>query len=298
MKILLTGSQGQVGQAIIEKARALNINLIACDRKILDITDMANIKDIINTGKPDYIINTAAYTAVDKAESESEKTFAVNSLGPENLAKIATQYHIPLLHLSTDYIFDGEKDLSYLESDKVNPIGVYAKSKWAGEEAIRQFCKNYIILRISWVFGEYGNNFVKTMLRLMKEREELNIVSDQTGCPTYTGDIAEVILTIITTPHLANLYGTYHYSNHPATNWFEFAKAIYTQALKFDILKTKFIRPIKTTDYPTPAKRPKNSVLNTELFQKTFKLSLQPWEKGLEKTVLRVYLPAKDNPPG
>lgn len=298
MKILLTGSQGQVGQAIVEKAQEFNIHLIACDRKMLDITDMANIQDIIKTYSPDYIINSAAYTAVDKAESEPEKAFAVNSLGAENLAKISAQYNVPLIHLSTDYIFDGEKASPYIESDKANPIGIYAKSKWAGEEAVRKYCKNHIILRISWVFGEYGNNFVKTMLRLMKERETLQIVSDQTGCPTYTGDIADVILKMITTPDLAQSYGTYHYTNIPSTNWFEFAKAIYTEASKFDILQTKLIKPINTADYPTPAKRPKNSVLNTALFQKVFKISLQSWQKGLEKTLKKistVYSPAKDN---
>lgn len=298
MKILLTGSQGQVGQAIIEKAKGLNIHLISCDRKILDITDIANIQNIVEAYNPTAIINTAAYTAVDKAESEPEKAFAVNSLGAENLAKISAEYNIFLLHLSTDYIFDGEKTLPYSESDPANPIGIYAKSKWAGEEAVRKYCKKYIILRISWVFGEYGNNFVKTMLRLMKERESLQIVSDQTGCPTYTGDIAEVILKIITKSNLANLYGTYHYTNTPSTNWFEFAQAIYTEGLKFETLKTKKINPIKTTDYPTPAKRPKNSVLNTDLFQKTFKLSLQPWQNGLEKTLAKVYSPVKDNQTG
>jgi len=298
IRILLTGGQGQAGQAIVEKAQELNINLIPCDRKKLDITDIVNIQGIIKTYKPAYIINTAAYTAVDKAESEPEKAFAVNSSGAENLAKISAQYHIPLIHLSTDYIFDGEKTLPYLESDTANPIGIYAKSKWAGEEAVRKYCENHIILRISWVFGEYGHNFVKTMLKLMKEREELAIVSDQTGCPTYTGDIAEVILKIITTSDLAHLYGTYHYANNPSTTWLEFAQAIYSEASKFDILKTKLIRPIKTTDYPTPAKRPKNSVLNTDLFQKVFKICLQPWQNGLGKTLTKVYSPVKDNQTG
>ena len=290
MKILLTGGQGQVGQAVIDKSKELNINLIPCDRKILDITDIANIEKIIKTYKPSYIINTAAYTNVDKAESEPEKAFAVNSLGAENLAKISAQYHIPLIHLSTDYIFDGEKTSDYIESDAANPIGIYAKSKWAGEEAVRKYCNNYIILRISWVFGEYGNNFVKTMIKLMKEREKLDIVSDQTGCPTYTGDIAEVILKIILNSNIENHYGTYHYTNTPSTSWFEFAKVIYTQASKYTDLQTKIIKPIKTTDYPTPARRPQNSVLNSELFQKIFKISLQPWQKGLEKTIANMKL--------
>jgi dTDP-4-dehydrorhamnose reductase len=289
MKILLTGSQGQLGQSIIECARQFqsDITLISCDRTRLDITDIAAVKKLVEASKPDAMINTAAYTAVDKAESEFDKAFAVNALGPENLAKIANDFNIPMIHFSTDYIFDGEKKSAYIESDIANPIGIYGRSKWAGEEAVRKYCEKYILLRVSWVFGEYGNNFVKSILRVMKERESLNIVSDQSGCPTYAGDIAEVALKLIQTA-TSKQWGTYHYTGSPSMTRFDFVKAIYTEALKYTPLQTQVINPIKTLDYPTPAKRPQNSVLDCHLFEKVFNITLQPWQYGLKKTLEKI----------
>ena len=285
MKILLTGSQGQLGQSIIECAKQFDVELISCDRKTLDITDMSAVQKIVGASKPEAIINAAAYTAVDKAESESDKAFAVNSLGPENLAKIANDLNIPMIHFSTDYVFDGEKSSAYVESDVTNPLGVYAQSKLAGEDAVRKYCEKYIILRVSWVFGEYGNNFVKSILRLMKEHEVLNIVSDQSGCPTYAGDIAKTALEIIQT---SKQWGTYHYTGSPGVTRLNFVKAIYAEALKYSQLQTKVINPIKTIDYPTPAKRPLNSVLDCHLFEKTFNITLQPWQNGLKKTLEKI----------
>ena len=267
MKILVTGAKGQVGSEIVKRLP----NCIAYDRDELDITDINQIRQKIEQHMPNVIINCAAYTAVDKAESESDMAFLINKTGPENLAKICEENKIFLMHLSTDYIFDGTKKLPYVETDPANPQSVYGESKWQGEEAVRKYCKNYLILRVSWVFGEYGHNFVKTMLRLANEKSELKIVSDQVGCPTYAGDIAEVLLKL----SQLSKTGTYHYCGKPATNWYDFAKVI----LKDNPIN---IIPIKTTDYPTAAKRPQNSVLNCDLFIKTFKMELSEWQNGLK----------------
>ncbi|MDX2164825.1 MAG: dTDP-4-dehydrorhamnose reductase [Gammaproteobacteria bacterium] len=267
MKILVTGAKGQVGSEIIKRLP----NCVAYDRDELDITDIKQIRNKIQEHMPNVVINCAAYTAVDKAESESDLAFLINKTGPENLAKVCEENKIFLMHLSTDYIFDGTKNAPYVETDQANPQSVYGESKWQGEEAVRKYCKNYLILRVSWVFGEYGHNFVKTMLRLAKEKTELKIVSDQVGCPTYAGDIADVLLSISKNPKI----GTYHYCGKPVTNWYEFAKVI---------LKDKDINiiPIKTTDYPTLAKRPQNSVLNCDLFTRTFNIGLSEWQNGLK----------------
>jgi len=267
MKILLVGSHGQVGKEVVKRLPSI----IAYDRDELDITDIHQIRQKIEQHLPHVIINCAAYTAVDKAESESDLAFAINKTGPENLAKICEENKIVLIHMSTDYIFDGTKTSPYVETDQANPQSVYGQSKWDGEEAVRHYCKNHVILRVSWVFGEYGHNFVKTMLRLAQEKKELKIVSDQIGCPTYAGDIADVLLHIAKHPKI----GTYHYCGKPVTNWYEFAKVI----LKDSDIK---LMPIKTTEYPTPAKRPQNSVLNCDLFMKTFNMELREWQNGLK----------------
>jgi dTDP-4-dehydrorhamnose reductase len=282
MKILLTGSDGQLGRSIIACGRQKDIELIACTKAELDITDISAVQRIAASSQAQAIINAAAYTAVDKAESEPEKAFAVNALGPENLAKIARDLHIPLVHFSTDYIFNGQKDSAYREEDTAQPVSVYGKSKWAGEEAVRKYGEKYFILRVSWVFSEYGHNFVKTMLRLMKEKEVLNIVSDQKGCPTYAGDIAHAVLQII---HTSQHWGTYHYTGMPETNWHHFAQTIYTEASRYYSLRTRQINSIETAAYPVPAQRPANGVLNSAQFEKTFGINLQPWQKGLKKTL-------------
>ncbi len=266
MKILVTGAKGQVGSEIIKRFPSA----FAYDRDELDITDYKQVKQKVEEHIPSVIINCAAHTAVDKAESEPDLAFAINKTGTENLAKVAQDNNIYFMHISTDYIFDGTKSSPYVETDKANPQNVYGESKWEGEEAARKYCENHFILRVSWVFGEYGNNFVKSMRRFAKERDELRIVSDQVGCPTYSGDMADVLLEI----SKLRKSGTYHYRGSPVTNWYEFAKII----LKDHPIK---ITPIKTSEYPTPAKRPLNSVLNCDLFTKTFNMELREWQNGL-----------------
>lgn len=284
MKILLTGAQGQVGQAVVQASKNLSIELIACDRQSLDITQKDTIKQLISTIQPDVIINAAAYTAVDRAETEIESAFAINALGPAYLAEVCKTYGIPLLHLSTDYVFNGKASKPYQVHHKIAPLGVYGQSKWEGEEAIRKIHEKHLILRVSWVFGEYGNNFVKTMLRLFQEREEVHIVNDQQGCPTYASDIAEILLSL--SQQLIgsrDKYGTYHYCGTPKTTWYKFAQAIYQQAKKYIPLTVKSILPIMTADYPTPAVRPKYSVLDCQRFINEFKIHPTEWEQGLNK---------------
>lgn len=285
MKILVTGSNGQVGQALVKQLKGeANICYLAVDKESLDITNKSHVKAFVAKFSPDVIINAAAYTAVDKAESEPEQADLINHIGPLNLATAANDIGAVLIHISTDYVFSGDSLNPYNESEATSPQSVYGKTKLAGEVAIQKICTKHIILRTAWVFGEFGNNFVKTMLRLANERNSLNIVDDQYGGPTYAGDIANALITIakkvITTN--SNIYGTYHYSGLPHVSWFEFANSIFKQAEQQSILsKIPDVNGIPTSDFPTPAKRPKNSRLNTSLIQKNFNLSASDWQKAL-----------------
>jgi len=292
MKILLTGSNGQVGFELQKKLSLLG-EVIATDREELDLTDPDAIKKFIDQTKPDIIINPAAYTAVDKAESEPEIAHLMNVSAPEVLASMAAELDIPLVHFSTDYVFDGLKKEAYVETDKTNPQSVYGKTKWEGEEKVRTHEK-HIILRTSWVFGVHGNNFLKTMLRLIQEKDSLIIVGDQWGSPASASMLSDVTFKIVDTIFKNknfNDYGTYHVTSDGETNWFEYASLIASELIK---LNTKIkcgpdeIRPILTSEYPTAAKRPLNSRLNTDKIKKTFVLELPHWELEVKKVLREV----------
>ena len=290
MKILLTGSNGQVGFELNKKLSALG-EVIATDREELDLTSLNAIRTFIDQIKPDIIINPAAYTAVDKAESEPEIAYQINTLAPEVLADKARELDIPLVHFSTDYVFDGLKKEAYIETDLTNPQSVYGKTKCEGEEKIRKHLK-HIILRTSWVFGSHGNNFLKTILRLITDKEALNIVGDQWGSPASSSMLADVTFKIvdgILKNKNFNDYGTYHVTNDGETNWHQYASLISSEAMKLNV-KVKCapdkIHPILTSEYPTAAKRPLNSRLNTVKLKKTFMLELPHWESEV-KRVLR-----------
>jgi dTDP-4-dehydrorhamnose reductase len=292
MKILLTGSNGQVGFELNRKLSALG-EVIATDREELDLADSDVIKKFIDQIKPGIIINPAAYTAVDNAESEPEIARLINALAPEVLAEKARELDIPLIHFSTDYVFDGLKKEAYVETDKTNPQSVYGKTKWEGEEKIRTH-KKHIILRTSWVFGVYGNNFLKTMLRLIQEKDSLNIVGDQWGSPASATMLADVTFKIVDTIFKNknfNDYGTYHVTSDGETNWFEYASLIASELIKLNV-KVKSgpdqIRAILTSEYPTAAKRPLNSRLNTDKLKKTFMLELPHWESEVKKVLREV----------
>ena len=292
MKILLTGSNGQVGFELKNKLSALG-EVVATDREELDLTNLNAIKNFIDQTKPDIIINPAAYTAVDKAESEPDLAYQINTLAPEVLASMAAELDIPLIHFSTDYVFDGLKKEAYVETDLTNPQSVYGKTKREGEEKIRKHPK-HIILRTSWVFGSHGNNFLKTILRLIQEKESLNIVGDQWGSPASASMLSDVTLKIVD-EILKNKnfkdYGTYHVTNDGETNWQQYASLIASELIKLNVkikCEPDKIHPILTSEYPTAAKRPLNSRLNTEKLKKTFMLELPHWESEVKRVLKEI----------
>ena len=286
MKILLTGANGQVGWEIAR--RAVDHKVLALDHAALDITDAQAVARVLSDSGAAVVINAAAYTAVDRAEQEPEVAFAVNRDGPAHLAAACARLGIPLLHISTDFVFDGLKPGPYGEDDPVAPLGVYGRSKWEGEQAVRDTLAAHLILRVSWVFGAHGHNFVKTMLRLARERDELRVVADQHGCPTYAGDIADVLLAmvgrIVASQELG--WGTYHYCGTPPTTWHGFAQTIVALAQTVEPLKTTSVVPIATVDYPTPAVRPANSVLDGTRIKTYFGIEPRPWLQGLQAMLL------------
>jgi dTDP-4-dehydrorhamnose reductase len=281
---LITGARGQVGKELSTIANTHRYNVIAAGRSELDITQASKVNDYLKQHQPDIVINAAAYTAVDKAEEEQAIAYAINHDGAKNIATTCATLSIPLFHISTDYVFDGSKAEPYNEEDDVSPLGVYGDSKWQGEEAIREKLNNAIILRVAWVFGAQGNNFVKTMLRLAKERDELNVVADQVGGPSPAKDIAETLIKLVEKYHKnKNLqWGTYHYCGSPKTTWHEFATEIFKQANKKGLINKEIkVNPITTAQYPTPAKRPKNSMLNCSKIKNIFEIDLPNWRNAL-----------------
>lgn len=231
MKVLIIGANGQVGSELILLGKQQGIYIIAADSTELDITKIGVVKHFIYSKQPDIVINAAAYTAVDKAEEKVELAFAVNSKGPANLAEACCEADIPLLHISTDYVFDGKKAGAYYEDDAPNPKGVYGESKLEGEHAVATRLDKYIILRVAWVFAASGNNFVRTMLHLAAERDQLSVTADQQGAPTWAGDIANALLTIT-----KRYCGIYHYTGSPATIWHGFAQTIFKEAKALELL--------------------------------------------------------------
>lgn len=281
MVVLVTGANGQLGQAIqFISNKYANIDFVFCDSTSLDITDINNIKQIFKQVKPHYCINAAAYTAVDKAESEPEKAHLINVIGAKNLAEVCKEFSTILLHVSTDFVFDGSKTTPYLETDLPNPTGVYGQTKLDGEKAIQLTFDNYFIVRTSWVYSQFGNNFMKTMLRLASERESLSVVNDQIGSPTYAVDLAEVLVKIIQTDNRQQTkdnFGIYNFSNEGQCSWYDFAKKI------FEVNNISInLQPIPTSAYPTPAKRPAYSVLDKSKIKGIFNVEVREWEESLK----------------
>lgn len=281
MKILLTGANGQLGRCFQDRLPA-HWQIWSTDANELDITDLKQVEAAIVHYQPDAIVNAAAYTAVDKAESEPEIAENINVHGPQNLAIVATKYNVRLVHVSTDYVFDGNATEPYNEDSATNPLSVYGKTKLAGEQAVAQVSYEAIIVRTAWVFSEYGNNFVKTMLRLAKERDSLSIVNDQRGCPTYAGDLALAIISLLEKNAEG---GIYHYCGDEEVSWYEFAESIFAIAAdKSRLIGIPSLKPIPTTDYPTPAYRPAFSTLACDRVKK-LGISLSRWENALQKTI-------------
>ena len=282
MVVLVAGANGQLGQAI--KSIAKNhpkTEFVFCASADLDITSSENCKSIFNKFKPNYCINAAAYTAVDKAETEPEKAKLINVFGAKNLAEACKENNAILLHISTDFVFDGTKKAPYNEFDLPNPNGIYGKTKLEGEKAIQGVFDNYFIIRTSWVYSEFGNNFMKTMLRLASERDQISVVNDQIGTPTHALDLAEALLKIIQSTDqnpLENNFGIFNYSNEGQCSWYDFAKEI------FRINNVSInLHPTSTSFYPTPAKRPAYSVLDKSKIKKVFGVEIKNWEEILKK---------------
>lgn len=277
--ILVTGSNGQLGNEIKKlSSEFAELNFTFTDIEELDITDVSKLKLFFNNKKVSYIINTAAYTAVDKAESDEKKARQINVEGVTNLTRLATNFQSHLIHISTDYVFDGASNTPYEEDCKTNPLSIYGKTKFMGEEEALRYA-NTIVIRTSWLYSSYGNNFVKNILKYAKERPELNVVYDQIGSPTYAEDLARAILTIIdqnVKHHPIFKRGIYHYANKGVCSWFDLAQNI----VSYFNLPCK-VNPILTKDYPTPAKRPTYSVLHTEKFRTTFKQDIPYWKDSL-----------------
>ena len=293
MRILVTGKNGQLGQSIYKIVNTGNgknnyqqdNEFIFVGREELDLSSERSINHYLDkSNKFDVIINCAAYTAVDKAEEEQDLANQVNHLAVKQLAGIAKEQKAKLIHISTDYVFDGESNKSYTETDKTNPINVYGKTKLAGEKALQEIMPtNAIIIRTSWMYSEFGNNFVSTMLRLGKDRDEINVVSDQIGSPTYATDLAEVILRIIDNKNYQDKEQSteiYHYSNLGEMSWYDFTKEIFKLA-KIDCK----VNPITTQRYPTPAKRPGNTSMNKDKILEKFRVEAYSWKKNFKNII-------------
>lgn len=279
LKILITGANGQLGRCLQDVAeRYPDYMFHFKTSKELDITSKENINKLFAHEKFDYCINCAAYTAVDKAETDQENAFLVNAEAVKYLSEACKAQNAVLIHISTDFVFDGSKTTPYTEEDTPNPINVYGASKLKGEQYVKELLEKYFIIRTSWVYSEYGNNFVKTMLRLGTERDELNVVNDQIGSPTYAGDLAEAIMKIINLE--ATNYGIYHYSSEGAISWYDFAKEIFeTKGM------TIKVNPIPSKAYTTPAKRPAFSVMDKTKAIKKLELKIGPWNQSLIKLI-------------
>ncbi|MGL4473388.1 MAG: dTDP-4-dehydrorhamnose reductase, partial [Shewanella sp.] len=286
MRVLITGCQGQIGCYLTEQLNSChNHTVLALARNDLDITDRGAVNAVVAEFRPTIIINAAAYTAVDQAEVERELAYAVNRDGAKFLAEAAQQVGAAILHISTDYVFDGSKDGEYLDTDVTMPLSVYGASKLAGEQAVAQACTKHIILRTSWAFGVYGHNFVKTMLRLGASRDSVSIVDDQFGGPTYAGDIAQVLISMAMRIAKGDVveYGVYHYSGMPYVSWYEFTAIVLDAAYAQGVITVKpHLERLNSAQYPTLAQRPKNSRLDSTNIRTHFGIEPSDWLVALQ----------------
>jgi dTDP-4-dehydrorhamnose reductase len=276
MKVLVTGANGQLGADVVAVFGA-KFEVVGLSREQLDVSDLVQCQNVINSFRPDVVIHCAAYTAVDLAESEPDKAYQINAFGTRNMAMAAGQIGAKLCYISTDYVFDGRGSTPYTEYDNTNPQSVYGKSKRAGECMVQSFSRNYFIVRTSWVYGDYGTNFVKTMLKLGQDRESLKVVNDQVGSPTYTVDLANFLAELIVTEK----YGIYHASNSGVCSWFDFAQAIFKGAgLAVQV------EPCTTEEFPRPAPRPRYSVMDHMSIRVNGFADLRPWQEALREFLM------------
>jgi dTDP-4-dehydrorhamnose reductase len=296
-RLLLLGADGQLGWEI-QRLSPSDVILKACNRSELDITNVEDITSMVDQFKPDAIINAAAYTAVDKAESEADQVIAVNTQGAMNLARSALNCGARLVHISTDYVFDGEANQPYLPSAVKAPQGCYGKSKADAEDAILHTCKNSVIIRTGWLYSSHGNNFVKTMLKLMNERDTLNVVADQLGTPTWAAGLAHAALLSATTDMVDQSPKILHWTDLGVASWYDFAKAVQEIGTRLGLVNSHcLIKPITTAEYPTPAKRPRYGVLDKTTTLKALNVEGQYWREALTEMLQQLSGPIEETQP-
>jgi len=293
MKIFLTGKNGQLGYRLEKDLKNFH-EVLATDRNSLDLLDTQLIEDRVYQLKPDLIINAAAYTNVDQAEKEKDLSYKTNALAPEALSQVAKALDIPIIHISTDYVFDGTKEGAYVEDDQANPLSVYGMTKWQGEEFVRQAPKHFI-LRTSWIFSSLGESFLKSIFKLAQEKNSLNMVDDQWGSPTSVETLSkaiQIIIQYLDQKNNSDVYGTYHVTSDGKTNWYLYTRKILDTLESFKVelkLKKYALHPISSAQYPQNAIRPKNSKLNTDKFKKIFMAEFSHWENEIDNTVLQLF---------
>ena len=288
MKILVLGCKGQLGRCLNDQLINTEHEVFYTSRKQIDIADFNQTKNQVLKISPELIINATAYTAVDKAEEDQKTANLINHLAVKNIAEICSQLKCWLIHVSTDYVFDGNSNVPYKEDTKTNPQGVYGETKLYGELAIQSSGCKHIIIRTAWVFSEHGNNFLKTMLRLGLDRDDLDIVGDQIGCPTYAQDMARSIVEIIPQLNSRKYNGIYHYCGHQPCSWYDFATAIFDQAIGYNLKIPRIVNSIETSAYPTPAKRPAFSVLNCSNIENEFGVHASNWRDGIGQVISKL----------
>lgn len=290
MRILITGGEGQLGTELIAQSKIHGSEVLAPTLAQMDLTDTTQVQAFWDAFQPEALINAAAYTAVDRAETERDLAFAVNAAAPAHLAGRCRRNGIPLIHISTDYVFDGRKSSPYLEEDPISPLGVYGRSKAEGESAVRRALDRHLIIRTSWLYSAHGANFVKTVIRLAAERDELRIVDDQLGCPTSAADLAAAILSITGDLRAGKElpWGTYHYCGSGVTSWCGLARHVLETLVAQGHLTAFRLTPIATAQYPTPARRPAYSVLDCRRIETVFGITRPPWQASVTETVSRL----------
>jgi dTDP-4-dehydrorhamnose reductase len=286
MRILVLGANGQLGRCLADELHETNHQVLLASRAEIDLSNFHITQTEISRFGPDVVINASAYTAVDKAESDEETAYLINHLAVANIARACRDIDCVLIHVSTDYVFDGLSILPYQEDAATNPMSVYGRSKLKGEIAIQDSGCHYLIVRTAWVFSKYGNNFFKTMMRIGPQNRELRIVGDQFGCPSYAPDIAKALLSTLASPRLKNSRSIYHYAGDSTCTWAEFSKSIFDEAWTAGKLgfKPKIVS-IKSKDYPTPAVRPLNSMLDSSRFESDFGFKASPWLVGVRELI-------------
>ena len=284
--ILLTGGTGQVGQAVLRQAAERGLEIFAPNRTQMDLTNVQSIADMVASRQWSVVINCAAYTAVDRAETDAELAEQVNAVAPAIFAAETAKRDIPIVHVSTDYVFDGTKDSPYTEEDDVNPLGVYGRTKEMGEAAVRKLNSRHAIIRTAWVVSACGANFLNTMIRLASERPEISVVDDQIGCPSNASDIAQALLNVA---HQSGRYGTWHLVNGGEASWFDLATRLFAEMARRG-LPTPNVHAIPTSQYPTPAKRPGNSRLSTAAIERDFGIHPRHWHDAVDSIFAKRFL--------